>query len=288
MRHELSDRGHLQAALRVIVQLIERPQRSTAEDAYLGALTDLVETYEAARVVIPPIRGVDALPLSRGGKRAGSGRPGTAVWNGIGDIRGLVWQAAPGACPYHAAGKAFRRAHRCVHRPFSGITTSHRNGPRLLPSSVSGGVVDVDHSAVASGVLIRSRCSSARCRPMGWKSVASQFLQGPALNLLRTRHAACHIRRRLPRFMPRASRRQVCRPVRPRTACRTAYSREANGFVVCVVAARRANQTTRATARSARVGLRRVCSRGRIWLRTCPLRWSSLAPGWSGWRSQRS
>ncbi|HEX6121771.1 MAG TPA: hypothetical protein VFY89_01360, partial [Ktedonobacterales bacterium] len=34
-----------------------------AEEAYLGALTDLVEIYEDAHVTIPPITGVDALRL---------------------------------------------------------------------------------------------------------------------------------------------------------------------------------------------------------------------------------
>jgi HTH-type transcriptional regulator / antitoxin HigA len=48
-------------ALAVIDRLVERPARSAAEEVYLGALTDLVGTYENAHVAIPPTSGVDAL-----------------------------------------------------------------------------------------------------------------------------------------------------------------------------------------------------------------------------------
>ncbi len=57
----IRDEGHVSEALAVIDQLLERPQRSTAEEEYLRALTDLVETYENAHVTIPTVTGVDAL-----------------------------------------------------------------------------------------------------------------------------------------------------------------------------------------------------------------------------------
>lgn len=52
---------HLEEALAVIDRLLDIPKRSTAEEEYLQALTDLVEAYENAHVVIPPVSGVDAL-----------------------------------------------------------------------------------------------------------------------------------------------------------------------------------------------------------------------------------
>ena len=57
----IRDDEHLAEALSVIDRLTDLPQRSAAEDAYLGALTDLVETYESAHVQFPPISGVEAL-----------------------------------------------------------------------------------------------------------------------------------------------------------------------------------------------------------------------------------
>lgn len=57
----IRDDVHLDAAVAVIDRLTDKPVRSEAEEAYLGALTDLVETYEDAHVVIPPRTGVDAL-----------------------------------------------------------------------------------------------------------------------------------------------------------------------------------------------------------------------------------
>jgi len=57
----IRDDAHLAEALAVIDQLIERPRGVVAEEAYLGALTDLVETYEDAHVAIPSISGVEAL-----------------------------------------------------------------------------------------------------------------------------------------------------------------------------------------------------------------------------------
>jgi HTH-type transcriptional regulator/antitoxin HigA len=57
----IRDDAHLDAAVSVINSLVDRPDRSEAEEAYLGALTDLVETYEDEHVVIPPRTGIDAL-----------------------------------------------------------------------------------------------------------------------------------------------------------------------------------------------------------------------------------
>jgi HTH-type transcriptional regulator / antitoxin HigA len=57
----IRDDTHLADALGVIDRLIERLGLSTAEEAYLGALTDLVETYETAHVYLPPMSGVEAL-----------------------------------------------------------------------------------------------------------------------------------------------------------------------------------------------------------------------------------
>lgn len=52
---------HLGEAMTVIDQLLDIPERSTAEEEYLQALTDLVAAYEDAHVVIPSVTGVDAL-----------------------------------------------------------------------------------------------------------------------------------------------------------------------------------------------------------------------------------
>jgi HTH-type transcriptional regulator / antitoxin HigA len=57
----IRDDAHLSEALATLDRLIEQPERSEAEEAYLGALTDLVETYENAHVVFPPVTGVAAL-----------------------------------------------------------------------------------------------------------------------------------------------------------------------------------------------------------------------------------
>jgi len=53
--------AHLDEAVAVIDQLLDIPKRSTAEEEYLQALTDLVEVYENAHVVIPAMSGLDAL-----------------------------------------------------------------------------------------------------------------------------------------------------------------------------------------------------------------------------------
>ena len=57
----IRDDAHVADALTVIDQLVEQPTRSAAQEAYLEALTDLVEVYENAHVAIPPISGVEAL-----------------------------------------------------------------------------------------------------------------------------------------------------------------------------------------------------------------------------------
>jgi len=57
----IRDDAHLDAALGVFGPLFEKETRTPAEDAYLGALTDIIETYEDATVYIPPTTGVDAL-----------------------------------------------------------------------------------------------------------------------------------------------------------------------------------------------------------------------------------
>lgn len=57
----IQDDAHLDAAVAVIDRVIDMPARSEAEEAYLGALTDLVETYEDVHVVFPPQTGIGAL-----------------------------------------------------------------------------------------------------------------------------------------------------------------------------------------------------------------------------------
>jgi HTH-type transcriptional regulator/antitoxin HigA len=57
----IRDDAHLAAALAVIDRLTGQAERSAAAAAYLAALTDLVETYESAHVVIPPTTGREAL-----------------------------------------------------------------------------------------------------------------------------------------------------------------------------------------------------------------------------------
>ena len=57
----IEDDAHLTAALGVVDTLVEGPTRSIAENVYLAALNDLVETYENAHVTLPPVPGVEAL-----------------------------------------------------------------------------------------------------------------------------------------------------------------------------------------------------------------------------------
>jgi len=57
----IRDDAHLQSALAVFGPLFEKVRRTPAEEAYLGALADLIETYETATVAFPPRTGRDAL-----------------------------------------------------------------------------------------------------------------------------------------------------------------------------------------------------------------------------------
>jgi HTH-type transcriptional regulator / antitoxin HigA len=57
----IRDDAHLDAAVAVIDRLLDKEDRSPAEEMYLDALTDLIETYEEAHVPIPARSGVDAL-----------------------------------------------------------------------------------------------------------------------------------------------------------------------------------------------------------------------------------
>ena len=54
----IRDDAHMDAAMAILWPLLEKPARSRAEDEYIAALTDLVETYEDATVDIPPVSGV--------------------------------------------------------------------------------------------------------------------------------------------------------------------------------------------------------------------------------------
>jgi HTH-type transcriptional regulator/antitoxin HigA len=57
----IRDEAHLAEALAVLDRLLDTPERTPAQGLYLGALTDLVETYENAHVSIPQVSGVAAL-----------------------------------------------------------------------------------------------------------------------------------------------------------------------------------------------------------------------------------
>ncbi len=57
----IRDDAHYQEALSVMWPLVEAPARSAAQEAYLGALTDLIETYDNAHTEFPPRTGLDAL-----------------------------------------------------------------------------------------------------------------------------------------------------------------------------------------------------------------------------------
>ena len=57
----IRDDAHLDAAVAIIDRLLDKGDRSPAEEMYLDALTDLVETDEEAHVAIPARSGVDAL-----------------------------------------------------------------------------------------------------------------------------------------------------------------------------------------------------------------------------------
>jgi HTH-type transcriptional regulator/antitoxin HigA len=57
----LRDDAHLDAAIAELHRLLELPERSQGEDAYLGALGDLIEAYETAHVVLPQASGLEVL-----------------------------------------------------------------------------------------------------------------------------------------------------------------------------------------------------------------------------------
>lgn len=57
----IRDDAHYHEALAVMWPLVEALARSDAQEAYLGALTDLIEIYDNAHTVFPPRTGLDAL-----------------------------------------------------------------------------------------------------------------------------------------------------------------------------------------------------------------------------------
>ena len=57
----MRDDAHLSQAISLIHQLLDKGLLSPGEQAYLGALTDLVETYEDAHVHIRDVTGVELL-----------------------------------------------------------------------------------------------------------------------------------------------------------------------------------------------------------------------------------
>jgi HTH-type transcriptional regulator/antitoxin HigA len=57
----IRDEEHLDAALAVFGPLFEQPHHTAAEEAYLGALADLIAAYETATVAFPTRTGRDAL-----------------------------------------------------------------------------------------------------------------------------------------------------------------------------------------------------------------------------------
>lgn len=54
----IRDDAHLDEALAVFSLLFEKAGRTPAEEAYVMALADLIETYEEATMEIPPVSGV--------------------------------------------------------------------------------------------------------------------------------------------------------------------------------------------------------------------------------------
>lgn len=57
----IRDDAHYQEALVIMWPLVESSTRSDAQEAYLGALTDLIEIYDNAHTAFPPRTGLDAL-----------------------------------------------------------------------------------------------------------------------------------------------------------------------------------------------------------------------------------
>jgi HTH-type transcriptional regulator/antitoxin HigA len=57
----IRDDQHLDEAIAVLHRLLEIPERSEGREAYLGALGDLIETYETAHIDIPRSSGLEVL-----------------------------------------------------------------------------------------------------------------------------------------------------------------------------------------------------------------------------------
>ncbi len=54
----IRDDAHFDAAMAFLWPLLEKPEKSDADEEYIAALTDLLEKYEDATVHIPPVSGV--------------------------------------------------------------------------------------------------------------------------------------------------------------------------------------------------------------------------------------
>ncbi len=57
----ISDDQHLDEAIKVLHRLLEIPARSEGQDAYLGALGDIIEAYETTHIDIPRSSGLEML-----------------------------------------------------------------------------------------------------------------------------------------------------------------------------------------------------------------------------------
>jgi len=57
----LRDEAQLTAAIAVLDELLAQGELSAAADAYLGALTDLIETYERVHVTWPETTGIEVV-----------------------------------------------------------------------------------------------------------------------------------------------------------------------------------------------------------------------------------
>jgi len=60
-RVSIQDEQHLDEAIQVLHRLLDMTPRSEAQDAYLGALGDLIEAYETVHVRIPTASGREVL-----------------------------------------------------------------------------------------------------------------------------------------------------------------------------------------------------------------------------------
>ncbi|HXT35373.1 MAG TPA: helix-turn-helix domain-containing protein [Chloroflexota bacterium] len=54
----IRDDAHMDAAMATLWPLLEQQERTSDEEAYIGALTDLIEVYEAATVPAPAVSGI--------------------------------------------------------------------------------------------------------------------------------------------------------------------------------------------------------------------------------------